>query len=84
MDDNADIAKAYNAAFACMTDISGSEREVRIWIEWAGIRKDEIVGLIEEAKNAASLFSQIAGVLKKIHEQEVVPYEEVVHQSSTE
>lgn len=84
VDDNADIAKAYNAAFACMTDISGSEREVRIWIEWAGIRKDEIVGLIEEAKNAASLFSQIAGVLKKIHEQEVVPYEEAVHQSSTE
>jgi hypothetical protein len=84
VDDNADIAKAYNTAFECIADINAAEREVRIWIEWAGIRKDEISGLIEEAESAASLFAQIAGVLKKIYEQEVVPYEEAVHQSSTE
>jgi hypothetical protein len=84
VDDNADIAKAYNSAFECMADINAAEREVRIWIEWAGIRKDEISGLIEEAESAASLFTEIAGVLKKIHEQEVVPYEEAVHKSSTE
>jgi ParB-like chromosome segregation protein Spo0J len=84
VDDNADIAKAYNTAFACASDISGAEREVRIWIEWAGIRKDEIDGLITEAKVAAQAFSQIAETLRKIHEQEVVPYEEAVHENSSE
>ncbi len=81
VDDNAAVAKAYNAAFECAADINGTEREVRIWIEWAGIRKDEISGLTEEAENAAEVFSQIAGTLKKIHEQEVAPYESV-HESS--
>ncbi|WP_258106859.1 ParB N-terminal domain-containing protein [Christensenella minuta] len=84
VDDNADIAKAYNAAFACMADIDGAERDVRIWIEWAGIRKDEISGLIEEAKNAAELFSQIVKTLRKVHEQEVMPYEDAVHENRPE
>ncbi|MGI6175208.1 MAG: ParB N-terminal domain-containing protein [Christensenellales bacterium] len=84
VDDNANVAKAYNAAFACASDISGVEREVRIWIEWAGIRKDEIDGLITEAQDAAQAFSQIAKTLAKIHEQEVVPYEEAVHENSSD
>jgi hypothetical protein len=84
VDDNADVAKAYNAAFECVADINGAEREVRVWIEWAGIRKDEISGLIGEAENAAAVFSQIAGILRKIHEQEVEPYEEAVRESSPE
>jgi hypothetical protein len=58
--------------------------EVRVWIEWAGIRKDEISGLIGEAENAAAVFSQIAEILRKIHEQEVAPYEEAVRESSPE
>jgi hypothetical protein len=84
VDDNADVAKAYNAAFECVADINGAEREVRVWVEWAGIRKDEISGLIGEAENAAAVFSQIAEILRKIHEQEVAPYEEAVRESSPE
>ncbi len=84
VDDNADVAKAYNAAFECVADINGAEREVRVWIEWAGIRKDEISGLIGEAENAAAVFSQIAEILRKIHEQEVEPYEEAVRESCPE
>jgi hypothetical protein len=84
VDDNADVAKAYNAAFECVADINGAEREVRVWIEWAGIRKDEISGLIGEAENAAAVFSQIAEILKKIQEQEVEPYEEAGRESRPE
>jgi hypothetical protein len=84
VDDNADVAKAYNAAFECVADINGAEREVRVWIEWAGIRKDEISGLIEEAENAAAVFSQIAEILRNIHAQEVEPYEEAVRESRLE
>ncbi|MPM60395.1 hypothetical protein SDC9_107246 [bioreactor metagenome] len=84
VDDNADVAKAYNAAFERVADINGAEREVRVWIEWAGIRKDEISGLIGEAENAAAVFSQIAEILRKIHEQEVEPYEEAVRESRPE
>ena len=84
VDDNADVAKAYNAAFECVADINGAEREVRVWVEWAGIRKDEISGLIGEAENAAAVFSQIAEILRKIHAQEVKPYEEAVRESSPE
>ena len=84
VDDNTDITKAYNAAFECAAGITGSEREVRTWIEWAGIRKDEISGLIEEAENAAEVFSGIAAVLHKIQEQEVMPYEESGDESSAE
>lgn len=84
VDDNADVAKAYNAAFECVADINGAEREVRVWIEWAGIRKDEISGLIEEAENAAAVFSQIAEILRNIHAQEVEPYEEAVRESRPE
>ena len=84
VDDNADVAKAYNAAFECVADINGAEREVRVWVEWAGIRKDEISGLIGEAENAAAVFSQIAEILRKIHEQEVEPYEEAVRESRPE
>jgi ParB-like chromosome segregation protein Spo0J len=81
VDDNADVAKSYNAAFERVADINGTEREVRIWIEWAGIRKDEINGLIGEAENAATVFSQIAETLRKIYAQEVEPYEETVRES---
>ena len=84
VDDNADVAKAYNAAFECVADINGAEREVRVWVEWAGIRKDEISGLIGEAENAAAVFSQIAEILRKIHEQEVARYEEAVRESRPE
>ena len=84
VDDNADVAKAYNAAFERVADINGAECEVRVWIEWAGIRKDEISGLIGEAENAAAVFSQIAEILRKIHEQEVEPYEEAVRESRPE
>ena len=81
VDENAEITKAYNAAFEHAAGIDGTEREVRIWVEWAGIRKDEISGLIEEAESAASTFTQVAGVLKKIYEQEVAPYENVYENS---
>jgi hypothetical protein len=84
VDDNADVAKVYNAAFECVADINGAEREVRVWIEWAGIRKDEISGLIGEAENAAAVFSQIAEILRKIQEQEVEPYEEADRESRPE
>ena len=77
VDENAEITKAYNSAFEHAAGIEGTEREVRIWVEWAGIRKDEISGLIGEAENAASTFTQVVEVLKKIYEQEVAPYENV-------
>ena len=54
-----------------------------MWIEWAGVRKDEIAGLIAEAEDAAQAFSRIAETLRKIHEQEVAPYEGVKSESRT-
>ncbi len=76
VDENARIAKAYNEAFECAGSLRAAEHEVRMWIEWAGVRKDEIMGLIAEAEDAARAFSRIAESLRKIHEQEVAPYEE--------
>lgn len=84
VDDSAAITKAYNAAFERVADIGGTEREVHLWIEWAGIRKDEISGLIEEAENAIEVFTQIATTLKIIHEQEVAPYESAVNENRSE
>ena len=83
VDENARIAKAYNEAFECAGSVRANEHEVRMWIEWAGVRKDEIAGLIAEAEDAAQAFSRIAEILRKIHEQEVAPYEGVKSESRT-
>jgi len=83
VDENARIAKAYNEAFECAGSVRANEHEVRMWIEWAGVRKDEIAGLIAEAEDAAQAFSRIAETLRKIHEQEVAPYEGVKSESRT-
>lgn len=75
MDDNTKTAKAYSNIFEQAALLDDSEQAVRVWIEWSGIRKDEITDMIAEANNAAAKFSNIAEILEEIHEKEVAPYE---------
>lgn len=76
VDDRARIAKRYCTAFEKAVLIEANETNVRIWIEWAGIRKDEIIEMLRQAKTISESFSNIATVLETIYEGEVKPYED--------
>ncbi len=75
VDKSADIAVAYNSAFEKVLSVNGTDHEVRMWLEYSGIRKTAYTGLIAEAEDAAERFTKVATVLKQIYETEVAPYE---------
>jgi hypothetical protein len=74
-DKSADIAVAYNGAFRKALDVNGTDHEVRMWLEYSGIRKVEYTKLIEDAEDAMERFARVAKVVRQIYETEVAPYE---------
>lgn len=75
VDENVKIARRISAAFEKAILIEVSEHNVRAWIEWAGIRNDEICGMMDEARTIADSFGSIAGILRDIYEKEAMPHE---------
>lgn len=76
VDDRTKVAKQYCTAFEKAILIVANEQNVRTWIEWAGVRKDEIAEMLHQSKEISASFSTIAGILEIIYEKEVVPYED--------
>lgn len=76
VDENTKTAKVYSSAFEKAVLIEANEQNVRTWIEWAGIRKDEIKNMLGEAQAISESFSTISGILRDIYEKEVEPYEQ--------
>lgn len=65
------IAKVFCKAFECAVAMEVTEENVRIWTECTRIRPDEMEYSVQEARELAEAFSQIADIL----EQKVIPFD---------
>ncbi len=63
------IAKVFCRAFECAVAMEVTEENVRIWTECTRMRPDEMEYSVQEARELAGAFSQIADIL----EQKVIP-----------
>ena len=63
------IARVFCKAFECAVAMEVTEENVRIWTECTRMRPDEMEYSVQEARELAGAFSQIADIL----EQKVIP-----------
>ena len=64
IDADAKMARLYCTAFEKGVQIEPTEKNIRIWIENAGIKHDHLDSMISDARQIAEAFSTIADVLE--------------------